>query len=46
MAKKIKFSPVMSMLAHWKKMIAGRGSINITSMVTHIAAHVDVLDNT
>jgi hypothetical protein len=45
MAKKIKFSPVMSMLAHWQKMIAGRGPIDITSLVTHIVAHVGALDN-
>jgi hypothetical protein len=35
----------MSMLAHWQKMIAGRGTIDITSLVTRIAAHVGALDN-
>jgi hypothetical protein len=45
MAKKIKFSPIMSMLAHWQKMITGRGPIDITSLVTRIAAHVSALDN-
>ncbi|RLN09812.1 hypothetical protein C2845_PM11G17820 [Panicum miliaceum] len=45
MAKKIKLSPVMSMLAHWKKMIADRSPINITTLVTRIATHVKVLDN-
>ncbi|RLM98180.1 hypothetical protein C2845_PM06G25850 [Panicum miliaceum] len=45
MGKKIKFSTVMSMLAHWQKMIAGRGPIDITSLVTRIAAYVGALDN-
>ncbi|RLN27974.1 hypothetical protein C2845_PM05G21730 [Panicum miliaceum] len=45
MAKKIKLSPVMSMLAHWQKMIAGRSPIDITTLVTRIATHVKELDN-
>ncbi|RLM73757.1 hypothetical protein C2845_PM15G04600 [Panicum miliaceum] len=45
MAKKIKLSPVMSMLAHWQKMIAGRSPIDITTLITRIATHVKVLDN-
>jgi hypothetical protein len=45
MAKKIKFSSIMSMLAHWQKMITGRGRIDITSLVTCITAHVGALDN-
>ncbi|PUZ46559.1 hypothetical protein GQ55_7G088100 [Panicum hallii var. hallii] len=45
MAKKIKFSPVMSMLAHWQKMIAGKSPIDITSLVTRIVAHIGALDN-
>jgi hypothetical protein len=35
----------MSMLAHWQKMIVGRGPVDITSLVTRIAAHVSALDN-
>jgi hypothetical protein len=45
MAKKIKFSPVMSMLAHWQKMVVVRAPIYITSLVTRIATHVGALDN-
>ncbi|RLM70255.1 hypothetical protein C2845_PM17G08070 [Panicum miliaceum] len=45
MAKKIKLSLVMSMLAHWQKMIAGRCPIDITTLVTRIATHVKALDN-
>ncbi|RLM69885.1 hypothetical protein C2845_PM17G08790 [Panicum miliaceum] len=43
-AKKIKLSQVMSMLAHWQKMIAGRSPIDITTLVTRIATHVKALD--
>ncbi|RLM98722.1 hypothetical protein C2845_PM06G24390 [Panicum miliaceum] len=35
----------MSMLAHWQKMIAGKSPIDITSLVTRIAAHVGALEN-
>ncbi|RLN22047.1 hypothetical protein C2845_PM07G10020 [Panicum miliaceum] len=45
MAKKIKLSPVMSMLAHWQKMIASRSPIDITTLVTRIATHVKALEN-
>jgi hypothetical protein len=45
MAHKVRYSPVMSMLAHWQKMIAGRGPINITSPVTRIVVHVGALEN-
>ncbi|RLM69308.1 hypothetical protein C2845_PM17G07760 [Panicum miliaceum] len=45
MANKIKLSPVMSMLAHWQKMIAGGSPIDITTLVTRIATHVKALDN-
>ncbi|RLN04650.1 hypothetical protein C2845_PM13G08660 [Panicum miliaceum] len=45
MAKRIKLSPVMSMLSHWQKMIADRSPIDITMLVTRIAAHVKALDN-
>ncbi|RLN08661.1 hypothetical protein C2845_PM11G04880 [Panicum miliaceum] len=45
MAKKIKLSAVMSMLAHWQKMIAGRSPIDRTTLVTRIATHVKALDN-
>ncbi|RLN40166.1 hypothetical protein C2845_PM01G43490 [Panicum miliaceum] len=44
MAKKIKLSPVMSMLAHWQKMIADRSPIDITTLVVRIATHVKALD--
>jgi hypothetical protein len=44
MDRKIKFSPFMSMLAHWQKMIMGRGPIDITSLVTCIVVHVGALD--
>ncbi|RLN09196.1 hypothetical protein C2845_PM11G03550 [Panicum miliaceum] len=45
MAKKINLSPVMSMLAHWQKMIPDRIPIDITTLVTRIAMHVKALDN-
>ncbi|RLN42318.1 hypothetical protein C2845_PM01G43120 [Panicum miliaceum] len=45
MAKKIKLSPVMIMLAHWQNMIAGRSPIGITTLVTRIATHVKALEN-
>ncbi|RLN09599.1 hypothetical protein C2845_PM11G04440 [Panicum miliaceum] len=45
MAKKIKLSPVMSMLAQWQKMIAGKSPIDITTLVMRIATHVKALDN-
>ncbi|RLN41975.1 hypothetical protein C2845_PM01G45650 [Panicum miliaceum] len=45
MAKKIKLFPIMSMLAHWQKMIVGRSHIDITTLVTCIATHVKALDN-
>ncbi|RLN08040.1 hypothetical protein C2845_PM11G04430 [Panicum miliaceum] len=44
-AKKIKLYPIMSMLAHWQKMISGRSLIYITTLVTRIAMHVKALDN-
>ena len=45
MASKVCYSPIMSMLAHWQKMISGKTPIDITSLVTCMAAHVDVLEN-
>ncbi|RLM69115.1 hypothetical protein C2845_PM17G04510 [Panicum miliaceum] len=45
MAKKIKLSPIMSMIAHWQKMIASKSPIDITTLVTRIATHVKALDN-
>ncbi|RLN28704.1 hypothetical protein C2845_PM05G21130 [Panicum miliaceum] len=45
MAKKIKLSPVMSMLAHWQKMIASKSPIDKTTLVMRIATHVKALDN-
>jgi hypothetical protein len=44
-ASKVSYSPVMSMLAHWQKMITGKNPIDITSLVMHIAAHVGALEN-
>ena len=44
MANKIHFSPVMSLLAHWQKMISGRSPIDITSLVTHVARYVKVME--
>ena len=45
MAKKICYSPVMDMVAHWQKMITCKSPIDITSLVTHIAQYVGVLEN-
>ena len=44
MAKKIRYSPVMGMVAHWQKMITCKSPIDITSLVTRIARYVGVLD--
>jgi len=45
MAKKIRYSPVMGMVAHWQKMITCKSPIDITSLVTCIARYVGVLEN-
>ena len=45
MAKKIRYSPIMGMVAHWQKMITCKSPIDITSLVTHIARYVGVLEN-
>jgi len=45
MARKIRYSPVMGMVAHWLKMITSKSPINITSLVTRIAQHIGVLEN-
>jgi len=45
MAKKIRYSPVMGMVAHWQKMIMCKSPIDITSLVTRIARFVGVLEN-
>jgi hypothetical protein len=45
MEKKIRYSPVMGMVAHWQKMITCKSPIDITSLVTHIAWYVGVLEN-
>ena len=34
MAKKIRYSPIMGMVAHWQKMITCKSPIDITSLVT------------
>ena len=45
MAKKIRYSPVMGVVAHWQKMITYKSPIDITSLVTRIARYVGVLEN-
>ena len=45
MAKKIRYSLVMGMDAHWQKMITSKSPINITSLVTHIARYRGILEN-
>ena len=45
MAKQIRCSPVRTMLAHWQKMISGRGPIDMTSLVTRIARYIGVMNN-
>jgi hypothetical protein len=45
MAKKIRYSSVMGMVSHWQKMITSKSPINMTSLVTHIARYVGVLEN-
>jgi hypothetical protein len=45
MAKKIRYTPVMGMFAHWQKMITCKSPIDITSLVTYIVRYVDVLEN-
>jgi hypothetical protein len=45
MAKKIKFSPVLSMLSHWQRMVTTKCTIDITSLVTRIATYVGALAN-
>ena len=36
MAKKIRYSPIMGMVAHWQKMITCKTAMDITSLVTRI----------
>ena len=45
MAKKIRYSPIMGMVAHWQKMITCKSPIDITSLVTRIVRYVGVLEN-
>ena len=45
MVNKVCFFPVRSMIAHWQKMISGKSTIDMTSLVTCIANHVGVLEN-
>ena len=45
MAKKIRYSPGMGMVAHWQKMITCKSPIDITSLVTRIARYIGVLEN-
>ena len=45
MAKKIRYSPVMGMVAHWQKMITSKSPSDITSLVTRIVRYVGVLEN-
>lgn len=44
-AKRIRYSPVVTMLEYWQKLIHGRSSIDLTSLVTRIATHVGALTN-
>ena len=37
MAKKIRYSPIMGMVAHWQKMITCKSPIDITSLITRNA---------
>ncbi|KAG2579232.1 hypothetical protein PVAP13_6NG245709, partial [Panicum virgatum] len=45
LAKKIKYSPVLSMLTHWQNMITAKTPIDITSLVTRVATYVGALNN-
>ena len=45
MAKQIRCSLVITMLAHWQKMISGKSPIDMTSLVTRIARYVGVMEN-
>ena len=45
MSKKIRYSPIMGMIAHWQKLITSKSPIDITSLVTRIARYVGVLEN-
>ena len=45
MAKKIRYSPVVGMVAQWQKMIMCKSPIDITSLVTRIARYVGVFEN-
>ena len=45
MANKVRFSPIVSMLAHWQKMIVGKNPIDVTSPVMRIVVHVGALEN-
>ena len=45
MAKKIRYSSIIGMAAHYQKMITCKSPIDITSLVTRIAWYVGVLEN-
>ena len=45
MAKKIRYSPIRGMVAHWQNMITRKSPIDVTSLVTRIARYVGVLEN-
>lgn len=45
MAKKTKYSPVLSMLTHWQSLVFAQIPIDITSLLTCIATYVGVLTN-
>ena len=45
MAKKIRYSSVIGMVAHWQKIITCESPIDITSLVTRTVRFVGVLEN-
>lgn len=44
MVKKIKYSPILSMVSHWQKLISARSPIDITPLVTCISGQLPTHD--
>lgn len=44
MAKKVKLSPIVTMVRHWQRMILEKGPMDITSLVMRIAAQVGLVE--
>ena len=44
MVNKIKYSPVMTMVEVWQRMVTTRATIDITSLVTRLATRIGALD--